>query len=123
MGGRRGGSLANLVGSGRSVTGAKRNLSRAVGSSDPKAIAEASAKLLAASELGLKGLLYGLRLAPFLEENASRLSNLPRLKREEEIRGAWARIKKSQELETAKEVDSVVVNAANSAFGKGGGAT
>ncbi len=118
MGGRRGGSLTNLVGAGGPVTSAKGALTRAITKGEPNAIASASAKLLASSELGLEGLLYGLRITPYLEGNAERLGGLSRTDREEDIRAAWADIKKRTELQTTQEVDNVVVSAAINTLGK-----
>jgi hypothetical protein len=118
MGGRRAGSLSNLVGSGRDVAAAKRRLSRAVTKEDPSAIAEASINLVEHSNVGIESLRLGLKLAPYVSENAAELATLSGTDREERIRAAWADIKRRENLQTPREVDSAVVNAAKAAFAK-----
>ena len=121
MGGRRAGSLTNLVGSGGNVSIAKRRLTRAVTKEDPNAIAIASAQLIADSNVGLEGIRYGLKLAPYITTNASKLARLTVKDRDEKIRQVWSQIKKRENITTTREVDNVVVVAAKEAFSKGGG--
>jgi hypothetical protein len=116
MGGRRGGDLGSLVGTGGAVAGGKREVTRAIRTEDPREIALASAKLIAKSDLGLEGLRLGLKLAPYISEHYKRLSSLSRGEREEEVRRAWSQIKQRESIQTSKEVDNAVVVSAREAF-------
>lgn len=116
MGGRRAGSLDNLVGVGGAVTQGKSALSRAVTSEDPHEIASASARLVAQSDIGLEALRLGLKLVPYLERNQGRLAALPKVDREEEIRRAWSSIKHEHVIDTSSEVDNAVITSAREAF-------
>lgn len=113
MGGRRPGNLRNLVGFGGAVTAAQRKLSRAVKDADPDAIAGASTRLVASSELGVSALRYGLKLAPYLDQNAKKLRSLPPRARVEEIRRAWSELKRREGIRSSPELDSVVVTSAS----------
>lgn len=116
MGGRRAGSLTNLVGKGGKVTSSKRELSRAVAKQDPSAIAQASAKLVTNSDIGLQAIRYSLKLAPFISRNADSLVKLSQKDQEETIRHAWGKVKKDNALATTPELDSTVVSAAKNTF-------
>ena len=120
MGGRRAASLTNLVGKGGKVTTAKGDLSRAVTKQDPGAIAHASARLITQSDVGLEALRYSLKLAPYISQNARRLAQLSRSKRDEEIRQVWSSIKRSNNLDTTPELDNTVISAAHATFSKRG---
>lgn len=119
MGGRRAGSLSNLVGSGGEVTAAKSKLSRAVSSENPDAIASAAAKLITKSGVGLEALRFSLKLTPFISENARRLAKISPAKRDEEIRKAWSTVKNTSKISTSPELDNSVISAALATFGKG----
>ena len=120
MGGRRAGNLLHLVGSGGKVTAAKRELTRAVSAADPDAIAEASTRLIASSEVGLDAFRYGLKLAPYIAENLSQLGGLADRDRIEAIRKAWGELKRRENIKASPELDSAVITAATEAF-RGGG--
>ena len=68
--------------------------------------------VLTSSDVGMRGLVYGLKLTPYIERNAARLSKLDRSAREESVRRAWARVKSKEGISTTGEVDSTVVSAA-----------
>lgn len=119
MGGRRAGSLSNLVGSGGKVTTAKSKLSRAVSSENPDAIASAAANLVTKSDVGLEALRFSLKLTPFISDNARRLAQISLSKRDEEIRKAWSSVKKTSNIRTSPELDNSVISAALATFGKG----
>ena len=116
MGGRRAGSLKSIVGAGGDVTAAKRELSSAIGASDPTAIANAAVRLVAASDIGLDAFRYGLKLAPVLAEKASALSKLDARERLEAVRQAWSEVKKREKISATPELDSAVVTAATETF-------
>ena len=112
MGGRRAGSLTNLVGKGGGVSTAKSELSRAVTKENSNAIAEASAKLITKSDVGLEALRYSLKLAPFISRNTKHLAKLSNKEQDEKIRHAWSKVKKDHDLKTSPELDSTVISAA-----------
>lgn len=115
MGGRRGGNLLHLVGTGAKVTEERRNLSRAISAEDADAIATASTRLVANSGLALDALRYGLKLAPYISAHADELARLEGRDRAEAIRHAWAEVKALEGLKTNPEIDSAVVTAASEA--------
>ncbi len=116
MGGRRGGSLRNLVGTGGPVTSAKRELTKAVKAEDPDRIANASTQLIIKSPTGLEALKLGLKMAPFLSSNQSELTNLSRGDRDEAIRDALAQLKQREDVTTTKEVDNAIIVSAREAL-------
>ena len=120
MGGRRAGNLGHLVGAGGLVTGAKRELSSAVASQDARAIANASAKLVASSDVALDALRYGLKLIPFLASNERLLASLEGRERAEAVRQAWSKVKRSEGIASTPELDSAVVTAATQSLRKEG---
>jgi hypothetical protein len=95
------------------VSAGQRALSRAVSEADPEAIAGASTRLVASSELGVSALRYGLKLAPYLNHNAKRLRTLDPRARVEEIRRAWSELKKKEGIRSSLELDSVVITSAS----------
>jgi hypothetical protein len=121
MGGRRAGNIRNLVGIGGAVTAGRRELSKAVREADPEAIAGASIRLVASSQLGVSALRYGLKLALFLDRNAKRLQQLEPRARVEEIRRAWSELKRREGIQSSPELDSVVVTSASQTIRGGGG--
>lgn len=116
MGGRRAGSLKSIVGSGGNVTAAKRELSQAISTADPQAIANAAVRLVAASEIGLDAFRFGLKLAPVLAQRASALGKLDARERLEAVRQAWSEVKKRENISASPELDSAVVTAATQTF-------
>jgi hypothetical protein len=112
MGGRRAGSLKNIVGSGKKVTAARREVASAIAGADPAAIAGASANLVAASNSGLDAFRLGLRLAPVLQKDAARLTALKPSEQPEAVRQHWATLKQTLNEESTPELDSAVVSAA-----------
>lgn len=115
MGGRRAADLTSLVGKARTLSAAKRNLTRAVSQKDPAAIADASARLMATSSVGLQAVRYGLKLSPYISEERALLSKMSAMERNEAIRKEWSSIKKRERIRTPPEVDSAVVSAAAAA--------
>ena len=118
MGGRRAADLTHIVGKAKSVTAAKRRLTDAVSGQDPSAIADASVRLVAHSQVGLKALRYGLKLSPYISEHRSELAGLSPSERSEAIRAAWGSVKKREGIRSSAELDATVISAASAAFRK-----
>ena len=118
MGGRRAADLTKLVGKAKPVSAAKRQLTSAVGGQDPKAIADASTRLLATSQVGLTALRYGLKLSPYISENHAALSKQSIAERSVTLRRAWSLTKSKENLRTSPELDAAVISAASAAFRK-----
>lgn len=116
MGGRRAADLTQIVGKAKSLAGAKRHLTAAVSEQDPSAIADASIRLVASSQVGLQALRYGLKLSPYISEQGAALAKLSPADRNEAIRAAWSSIKKREGIRSSPELDATVVSAASAAF-------
>ena len=118
MGGRRAADLSRIVGNAKPVSAAKRQLTSAVKNQDAHAIADASANVVAKSQVGLKGLRYGLKLTPYISKNRTKLAEQSASERNESIRFAWSSIKSKENLRSSPEIDTAVVSAAAAAFRK-----
>lgn len=118
MGGRRAADLTHLVGKAKTITSAKRELTSAVGGKDPKAIADASTRLVAKSQVGLTALRYGLKLSPYISENRETLFKQSVKDRSESLRRAWTSVKSKESLRTSREIDAAVISAASATFRK-----
>ena len=121
MGGRRSGSLVNLVGKSKAISKNKGKLTKAISSRDPEAIAEASTRLITSSKVGIDSIRLSLKFLPYLEKNAKKLKKQSKKERDESIRKAWSKIKSKEGIASSRELDSAVISAAKAAIESVGG--
>lgn len=117
MGGRRGVSVAEIVG--RGLDAQEEDLTQALDRKDPNAVAVSSAKLVAQGPKAGDIVYYASKLAAFVEAVVKSGEKLSYQDREKLARREWSRIKKAERLPDDAFVTRAIVIAATKAIGKG----
>ncbi|MCJ7504741.1 MAG: hypothetical protein MUP80_17030 [Acidobacteriia bacterium] len=116
MGGRRGRSLAEIVGTGLSRQ--KEQFEEAIASRDPYEVAVSSARLLARSKRAVNILYYASKLSDFIREVVESGKDLTYAERQGLARSEWSRIKKKEDIKDDPIVTQAVIRATAKAIAK-----
>ncbi len=116
MGGRRPSSLSQVVGKAKKIQKDKRQLTLAISSKKPAKIASSSAKLVANSDFSIDNLAKATKLLGFVAKEVKKEKVLDYDSRKNLASKEWAKIKKSQKIDTSAAIDNIFVTSAAKAI-------